>query len=57
MVFVLGGKTAGARSWAATKPNIINVAITRAKRRLYVVGNKRAWCTTAFGAALARALN
>jgi hypothetical protein len=43
VIFVLGGRSAGARGWAASSPNIINVAITRAKRRLYVVGNKKAW--------------
>lgn len=52
VIFILGGKSAGAREWAGSRPNIINVAITRAKRRLYVVGNKKAWSSTTFGAAL-----
>jgi superfamily I DNA and/or RNA helicase len=52
VIFVLGGKTAGARSWSASRPNIINVAVTRAKRRLYVIGNVGAWMSTPFGAAL-----
>lgn len=57
VIFILGGKTAGARSWAASSPNIINVAITRAKRRLYVIGNRKAWSDTRFGLALAEALD
>ncbi|WP_295751556.1 AAA domain-containing protein [Undibacterium sp.] len=56
VIFILGGKSPGARSWAATSPNIINVAITRAKRRLYVVGNKSSWAKTTFGAALGDAM-
>lgn len=56
VLFVLGGRTAGARSWAGSRPNIINVAATRAKRRLYVIGNRKAWVQTVFGARLAQAL-
>ena len=55
VIFVLGGKTAGAINWAASKPNIINVAATRAKRRLYVIGNREKWQKTRFGKALAEA--
>ncbi|SOY93258.1 conserved hypothetical protein [Cupriavidus taiwanensis] len=45
VVLVLGGnpKRPGAKAWAAEKPNLLNVAATRAKRRLYVVGNKAEW--------------
>ncbi len=56
VILVLGGKSAGARDWAGARPNIINVAITRAQRRVYVIGNKRAWSATTFGAALAAGL-
>ncbi|MES2739911.1 MAG: AAA domain-containing protein [Pseudomonadota bacterium] len=56
VILVLGGKSGGARDWAGARPNIINVAVTRAQRRLYVIGNKRAWSATTFGAALAAGL-
>lgn len=34
-----------ARQWAASPPNIINVAVSRAKQNLYVVGSKQVWGT------------
>ena len=33
----------GARSWAGGTPNILNVAVTRAKHRLYVIGRREEW--------------
>lgn len=33
----------GSRSWASKKPNILNVALTRAKLRVYVIGNAQEW--------------
>lgn len=33
----------GSRQWASTKPNMLNVALTRAKKRCYVIGNKELW--------------
>jgi Cdc6-like AAA superfamily ATPase len=46
VVLVLGAPlefSAGARRWAGESPNLLNVAVTRAKHRLYVVGNYQAW--------------
>ena len=34
-----------AAKWAASKPNIFNVALTRAKRRFYIVGDRDLWGT------------
>jgi hypothetical protein len=46
VVFVLGASGPGhmgARSWAGKQPNLLNVAVTRAKECLYVVGNRELW--------------
>lgn len=45
VILVLGSdpNNDGARLWAASKPNLLNVAVTRAKDRLYIIGNKSKW--------------
>ena len=45
VILVLGGdpKLPGAKAWAAAKPNLLNVAVSRMKKRLYVVGNRKEW--------------
>jgi hypothetical protein len=59
VVLVLGAPmefSAGARHWAGGSPNLLNVAVTRAKRRIYVIGNCRAWKNEGSFEVLARAL-
>ena len=44
--FVLGAprrEQNGARSWAGARPNLLNVAATRAQEVLYVIGNRTLW--------------
>jgi len=46
VIIVLGAPNpsqTGARNWAGGRPNILNVAVTRAKEVVYVVGNRRLW--------------
>ncbi|WP_035709015.1 DEAD/DEAH box helicase [Niveispirillum irakense] len=56
VILVLGAPKAaqnGARSWAAGTPNIFNVAVSRAKQNLYVVGSHGAWSEVGNGRELA----
>lgn len=46
VILVLGASLPGqhgARSWAGAKPNLLNVAATRAMENLYVVGSRALW--------------
>jgi len=45
VVLVLGGNVnrEGGLDWAARRPNLLNVAVSRARRRLYVIGNLGRW--------------
>jgi hypothetical protein len=43
VILALGGTSDAAIRWASGSPNILNVAVTRAKRRLYVVGDHARW--------------
>jgi hypothetical protein len=46
VILVLGAPATlqtGARNWAGCRPNILNVAVTRAREALYVIGNRKLW--------------
>lgn len=54
IVFVLGGMSAQARYWAAKKPNLLNVALTRARANFFVIGDLKAWQSLPYFCVLAR---
>lgn len=59
VIFMLGAPNSnqlGARKWATNSPNIINVAVSRAKRYLYVIGSYGAWSNIGYARDLANNL-
>jgi AAA domain len=58
VILVLGGNPArpGVKSWASERPNLLNVAVSRAKRRLYVIGDREGWKTYPYFSVLAQKL-
>lgn len=59
VIIVLGApdpSQTGARNWAGGRPNILNVAVTRAKEVVYVIGNRKLWCEAGVFAELSKRL-
>lgn len=46
----------GARRWAGAAPNILNVAVSRARQNLYVIGSQGAWSGAGVFSSLAQGL-
>ena len=58
VILILGGAPGGAaRAFATQTPNLLNVAVTRARRRLYVIGDHASWAAEPLFDVLARHLN
>ncbi|SEF11843.1 AAA domain-containing protein [Arthrobacter alpinus] len=57
VIVILGGQSGGARNWAISSPNLFNVAVSRAKRRLYIIGDHRNWSSLQYFKALAPELD
>lgn len=58
VILVLGGnpEKPGAKEWASSTPNLLNVAVSRAKMRLYVIGSRDDWAGYEFFNTCASAL-
>ncbi len=58
VILVLGGDPmrTGDKAWAAQRPNLLNVAVSRARRRLFVVGNREVWSGLAYFETLAQGI-
>ena len=56
--FVLGvdNNSQGFANWVASKPNLLNVALTCAKNRFYVIGDKQLWARQNYFTQLAKDL-
>ncbi|MFM5186413.1 AAA domain-containing protein [Aeromonas jandaei] len=48
LVLGLSIDKSGAANWASSKPNLLNVALTRAQKRVYIVGCKETWGSLPF---------
>ena len=59
VILILGGnpKSSGAKAWAASKPNLLNVAVSRGKKRLYVIGDRSLWRQHSYFSVMAHQLS
>jgi len=57
LILGAGGATKGARAWAASTPNLLNVALTRAKEVVYIVGNRENWSNLPYFEVAARKID
>jgi hypothetical protein len=58
VIFVLGldENLSGAANWASSTPNLLNVALTRAQDRVYIIGNYSLWSRKPYFSVLAQTL-
>ncbi|EKT1261528.1 helicase [Salmonella enterica] len=58
VIFVLGcdEQDSGGAKWASSKPNLLNVALTRAKKHVFVIGDPVVWQTLPGFESVAKAL-
>lgn len=58
VILVLGGDPdkARTREWAGDEPNLLNVAVSRARHRFYVIGDRTTWSTAGHFRHLAQVL-
>lgn len=58
VLFILGCgfSTGGAADWAGERPNLVNVAVTRARKHLYVIGDVNVWHNRGYFSDLEKAL-
>lgn len=58
VILVLGGNPGrqGAKQWASEAPNLLNVAASRAKKHLYIIGNREEWSKYPFFSEASQAL-
>ena len=54
VIFVLGGQDSQARNWTVRTPSLLNVALTRAKKEIYVIGDVENWSSLRYFNVLAR---